>query len=228
MNYPNISYNKSSFFVIILFFCTVSVTWSNESEINHYKSRAMEEPNNATAQYNLGVAYHKARKIEMSVKAFEKAIELDPNYKGALVALGQIYEGEGLERYKDKFTLGKARIYYEKALSIDPQDRYLHQLLAHVYLNQGRNREGIYQLILTGWYSVFGLLVEILIVMACILVFFLRKNRLLQVKVFGSILVMSVLSLAIPPLRPVTWSTGIPIGFAVVISLAVLIQEKNR
>src|SRR4030042_5235601 len=72
----------------------------------------LENIEKANAHYQLVVSYLNEDKMQMAYVEFQKAIELDPNNKDVLNALGLIYL-----RFDD---LPKAKDSFLKAVSIDP------------------------------------------------------------------------------------------------------------
>jgi len=51
----------------------------------------MESPENAEIQNLLGYAYHKSGNIEKSLPAYQRALLLDPEHKGALEYQGELF-----------------------------------------------------------------------------------------------------------------------------------------
>jgi tetratricopeptide (TPR) repeat protein len=56
---------------------------------------AEEEPNNAEAQFYLGVFSVQSGQLEKAVNRLKKVLEIDPNYKQAYMYLGHSYSGLG-------------------------------------------------------------------------------------------------------------------------------------
>ncbi|HVG29330.1 MAG TPA: tetratricopeptide repeat protein [Pyrinomonadaceae bacterium] len=82
--------------------------------------------------FNLGVNYFLAGKIEQSVEAFSKAVELNPNYQDAYFNLGN-----SLRLLNRPHDAVKA---YTQALSIDPKDATAYNRLGQVYYDLGSYR----------------------------------------------------------------------------------------
>ncbi len=70
---------------------------------------------------------------------FEKAIELDPRYAGAISALGETYLLEANQGWSEFIgdALKQAEALGRQALSLSPELTDAHQLLAYVYLARG-------------------------------------------------------------------------------------------
>lgn len=101
-----------------------------ESFIAQYESYAKENPNSAAFQYLLGKAYSNANKREQSDAAFKKALELDPNYGWAMLAVGTIHS-------RNKET-DRAIELWEKARKHAGDSLSLRATLASNLLNQKR------------------------------------------------------------------------------------------
>ncbi|MBI2503306.1 MAG: tetratricopeptide repeat protein [Candidatus Latescibacteria bacterium] len=81
-----------------------------EAIIRYEKSLAIN-PQDAKAQYSLGVCYSRMRNTEAARRAYAKAIEVDPSYAKAYKALGD------LQRQSRNY--GPAIEAYQKALALD-------------------------------------------------------------------------------------------------------------
>ena len=85
------------------------------------------------AYNNLGVAAMKKGAVEEAARAFEKAVELDPKAKDALVNLGSLRTVLG--RRKDALAL------FLQASELDPKDGVLHNNIAVLYFQEGSIQE---------------------------------------------------------------------------------------
>lgn len=54
-----------------------------DQAVEEYRKAVALDPKNLDARYNLGVALETINDLEGAREAFEKLLELDPNYKGA-------------------------------------------------------------------------------------------------------------------------------------------------
>jgi tetratricopeptide (TPR) repeat protein len=98
-----------------------------------------KEPDNKQLYFSLGVVYQELGNTEEAVKAYKKAIELDPQYFDAVYNLGAFYFNEGVEmnneaneiednkayeakRAEAKEEFKKGLPYLEKAHELDPND----------------------------------------------------------------------------------------------------------
>ena len=82
------------------------------------------------SHYNLGLAYYHNGHIEEAVAAYEKAIQLEPNFADAYGGLAVIYWRRG--------NLNAAIRHCQKAIKIAPENIEFHQNLTRIYWQQGR------------------------------------------------------------------------------------------
>jgi adenylate cyclase len=83
-----------------------------------------------------------AKAIEM----FERAIELDPEYALAYVALGAAHHRDfSFGWNRDPRTLEQAFEFARKAISLDDSSSLAHALLANVYIQKGEFEKAIFQ-----------------------------------------------------------------------------------
>ncbi|HKD99791.1 MAG TPA: tetratricopeptide repeat protein, partial [Planctomycetota bacterium] len=94
-------------------------------DLGSFVAAARAQPT-AQTQFQLGVAYTKARKSDAARKAYESALARDPRHVGALANLAglQLQRGEA----------GAARRGYEQAIAISPGDARLQRGLARACL----------------------------------------------------------------------------------------------
>ncbi len=95
-------------------------TTRNTSEIADLKVQS---------HYNLGLAYYHNGQIEKAIAAYEKALELDPNFADAYGGLGVIYWRMG--------DLNAAIRHCQKAVKIAPKNIEFHQNLTQIYWQKG-------------------------------------------------------------------------------------------
>lgn len=98
-----------------------------------------KEPNNKQLYFSLGVVYQELGNAEEAVKAYQAAIDLDPEYFDAIYNLGAFYFNEGVEmnnaandiednkayeakRAEAKVEFEKGLPHLEKAHMLDPSD----------------------------------------------------------------------------------------------------------
>lgn len=89
---------------------------------------AQANPDSAKAQFDLGNAYVEAGQWEQAQTAYQKAIELDPNYQAGYANLGVVY-----------YQLGKLELaasQYQKALELNPNDGEVAYNLGALYVQQ--------------------------------------------------------------------------------------------
>ena len=81
------------------------------------------------SHYNLGLAYYHNGQIEKAIAAYEKAVELDPNFADAYGGLGVIYWRTG--------DLAEAIRHCQKAIKIAPENIEFHKNLTRIYWQKG-------------------------------------------------------------------------------------------
>ena len=79
--------------------------------------------------YNSGLAYYHSNHIEKAIAAYQKAIELEPNFAEAYGGLGVIYWRTG--------NLNDAIRHCQKAIKIAPENIEFHQNLTRIYWQKG-------------------------------------------------------------------------------------------
>jgi len=113
--------------------------------------------------YNLATVYFRKKELELSASEFQKVLELQPDHRGALVALSRVHEDRGetskaldamaraaAAHPKDariQHDLGvlslnakrlpEAKTALQRSLELDPKIFEAHYLLATIALNQG-------------------------------------------------------------------------------------------
>lgn len=75
-----------------------------QQAVRHFSAAASEDPSNAVAQFNLGLALERARERQLAAEAFGKALEIEPEFTEALIGLAscELHLGrarEALERF---------------------------------------------------------------------------------------------------------------------------------
>ena len=82
------------------------------------------------SHYNLGLAYYHGGQTEKAIAAYQKAIQLEPNFAEAYGGLGVIYWRTG--------NLDAAIRHCQKAIKIAPENIEFHQNLTRIYWQNGR------------------------------------------------------------------------------------------
>ena len=77
------------------------------------------------SHYNLGLAYYHSGQIEKAIAAYQKAIQLEPNFADAYGGLGVIYWRSG--------NLNDAIRHCQKAIKIAPENIEFHKNLTRIY-----------------------------------------------------------------------------------------------
>lgn len=134
----------------------------NEEALSNLKYLSKYFPEDAEIWYNLGIQYEKVKDFKHAKKAYEKAIEINPqddfyyNYGETLVELeewddallafqtvlknnakdGNTHFNLGLCYYK-KEEINLATDHFQKAVEINPQDIFAHFYLGNIYQSSG-------------------------------------------------------------------------------------------
>ncbi len=88
-----------------------------------------QEPENADAHFNLGLAYFNLGEYEKAVPAFERVLELDTERASA------VYHNLGVLEYQ-RGRLNEAVAQFQAAIEADPEDPDTHYQLGATYLQQ--------------------------------------------------------------------------------------------
>lgn len=119
------------------------------------------DPKNELLYFALGTVYENLKEDDKALKAYEKAIELKPDYFDAYYNLGAYIFNRGVEYNNEgnelDFRKDKAKIdelekksdkafeeaipYLEKAHEIDPEDKLTMQTLSNLYVRMGNNEK---------------------------------------------------------------------------------------
>jgi superkiller protein 3 len=94
-----------------------------------------EQPNNANAHKNLGVALSDQGKLEEAIAAYRRALELDPDYAYAHKNLGVALSDQG--------KLEEAIAAFRRALQFDPDNATAHNNLGFALEQQGKLEQAI-------------------------------------------------------------------------------------
>lgn len=91
-------------------------------------------PNNKVAHYNLGLMCNELGNYELSQKSFEYALNLDPEYLYANLAMAMCFEKQNI--------IAKAKIFYEKTLKIKNDFPLANQMYANFLIKNGEINKG--------------------------------------------------------------------------------------
>ena len=134
-----------SLFVVILWFASVSDTWSLDAEqwfvegnrlsskgqfkeaAEAYQKSIDQNPLAPVAHYNLGIAYKNLQQLDKAANVLEKAVELAPTNLDVRLTLGNVYNMQ--ERWKD--AIGQLNIVVHR----QQNDAQAHGNLGWAYYN---------------------------------------------------------------------------------------------
>ena len=102
-----------------------------EREANRALAAAPSLPEGYRA---LGHLWNHRRNLQMAIRDFHRAVELDPRFAGALMQLGATYRMLG--------DFSRAEVYLRRAISLDPGDPRPHESLSVALIHQNRFAEG--------------------------------------------------------------------------------------
>jgi tetratricopeptide (TPR) repeat protein len=100
-----------------------------------FEAYTTRRPANAWGHYMLGLSAWKSGDLEMSEKAFDQALSLDPKHVKSLVNSSRLFIDQ--KRYDDAI----ARL--TRAAEIDPESLEVSRLLARTYADQGKTDDAI-------------------------------------------------------------------------------------
>lgn len=112
----------------------------NQSKLALYRSlledKASEEPNNPMAFYELGQLLWVVGEADRAIEAFQKGIELNPNFGD--MRYGNLYYEIGNVYYYAKQDQHKALESYLKAIQVRPGYLYVYSLVGSIYCKMGK------------------------------------------------------------------------------------------
>lgn len=106
-----------------------------EAAIKKFEKCLAKDPENADAQFNIGVCYTDLGEPEKALEAYRKTLAIDPYYHHAYFNMGRIYH------LRKDFV--EAVVYYEKALAEDPYSPDLLYNYAHAVMESGRVQDAV-------------------------------------------------------------------------------------
>lgn len=106
-----------------------------EAAIEKFEKCLAKNPENADAQFNIGVCYTDLGEPEKALEAYRKTLAIDPYYHHAYFNMGRIYH------LRKDFV--EAIAYYEKALAEDPYSPDLLYNFAHAVMESGRVQDAV-------------------------------------------------------------------------------------
>ena len=98
--------------------------------IKKYTARAEKNPNDYKALNKLGIVYAKTGKLDKALEQFKKALNFNKRFSPALVNMGNV------SLIKQDYK--KAATYFEKAMTLKPNNHRLQISLARAYYETGK------------------------------------------------------------------------------------------
>ena len=109
--------------LIISFVFLLAATASYAGELEDAKEDVRNNPDDAWAHNNLGVAYYNLEMYEEAIKSYKQAIEINPDYAVVHGGLGDAYYKSGKHE--------EAIESFRQVISIDPVIAVAHYNLGH-------------------------------------------------------------------------------------------------
>jgi tetratricopeptide (TPR) repeat protein len=101
----------------------------NDQAVRELKALLAAESDNASARYNLGLAYRSLGRVEEAQVEFEAALRLEPEDMMAIMQLGELHVERG--------DPASARYYFERAVELDAANQDALRQLAGIQLETG-------------------------------------------------------------------------------------------
>jgi Flp pilus assembly protein TadD len=105
--------------------------------ISALKEAVQKNPNDAEANYKLGLAYSQQGNEAEAIKALEQAVKLKPNFQAARESLGDEYDRRGIALAQNN-QFRDAEEAFAKAIKANPDDSKPYFNLGVTYGQQGR------------------------------------------------------------------------------------------
>jgi tetratricopeptide (TPR) repeat protein len=96
-----------------------------ESALEEFQFVLKFDPNFKEAYFQLGVIYHNESHVDKAIEMYKKTLELDSTFINACVNLGDLY-------YFEKNDAANSLYYYNKALSIDFNNKYARKMITKI------------------------------------------------------------------------------------------------
>jgi len=88
-----------------------------------------------------GLKYFSTGDFPQAIKAFQKALEIDPKFDLTLNALAQVYNKMG--------NIDKAIEFAKQLIDVDPDDAIAHTALSRFYVQKGMIKEAEEELVIS-------------------------------------------------------------------------------
>ncbi|MFQ5673156.1 MAG: tetratricopeptide repeat protein [Nitrospinales bacterium] len=138
---------KTSVFSILCLLLVLPTLSSqaNDTTIETYQKAVIENPDDASAHYKLGLAYQQLGQYPEAIRELQEVLRLAPDHAKAKIALGKTYVllGRGEEKYPRRFRPEEAVVKYKKIVTENPNDAEAHRLLGNAYLELGKYYQAI-------------------------------------------------------------------------------------
>jgi Flp pilus assembly protein TadD len=110
---------------------TRNMDWKDESEL--FAKSVAAAPENPRTHINMGRALRDKGKIQEAIAEYKKALEIKPDYVGAMSGLAAVYQNMG--------KTDEAVQLLQEALQISPNDDELHNNLGVIFMTQEKYSE---------------------------------------------------------------------------------------
>jgi len=120
----------------IYYLGTIYLENKNFAEAKKYYIKYIKlYPNNLYVHFNLGLANYNLGELEDSIKNFKNVLKIDNNHLESINTIANIY--------RESDNLDKAKVYYEKCLSIDPNKKKVFLGYSRLLLKLNDHKKGL-------------------------------------------------------------------------------------
>ena len=102
------------------------ISWAGIIVIPQAQEQVRQNPNDAAAQYNLGIAYDDLGQYQKAVASYKEAIRIKPDYAATHFILGRSYGESG--QYQEAIAS------YKETIRIKPNEESYHPSLGRIYV----------------------------------------------------------------------------------------------
>lgn len=123
--------------VAVVFYSFLTIRQNNywNDPITFFSRTLQYAPESARVNYNLGLMYYRAGRLEDAAESYRRAIALKPGYAYAYANLGVIYKETG--------RMDKAIVLFKKAIQNEPKMANAYENLCSIYAVRGQKKQAI-------------------------------------------------------------------------------------